>query len=181
MHDFLEGVVPFTIKIFLYVLAFRYQELGIDATLLNDRIDLFCYSYNDLSNKPSAKFTDEGIRKKVNYSTKQRASQNWCLIRMLPFLIGDLIPVGHEAYGLIITLRWILDIVFAPVIALEHTVELEILNILYFEKFRSFFPGVQAINKVHHMLHFPHCIRENGLQSGIRVCDIKPFTIQLRD
>jgi hypothetical protein len=60
MHDFLEGVVPFMIKLLLKELT-SLPGSKISADLLNRRIKLFHYAYNDLSNKPSPKFTNEGI------------------------------------------------------------------------------------------------------------------------
>lgn len=127
MHDFLEGIVPFMI-----MLVFR--QFSIDgkycflAGELNKRLIRFSYSYYDKKNKPSPKFNDFLIRKRGNYSTKQRASQNWCLIRMIPLIIGDLIEVADPYFELILMLNRIMDIVFAPSIALEHTVILEDLN-----------------------------------------------------
>jgi len=162
MHAFQEGVVSFSIKLTLHNFLVNSPGFRINASLINDRIKLFKYSFSDLANKPSPKFTDEGIRKRGNYSTKQNASQNWCLIRMLPFLIGDLVPEGNEDYALLLTLRHILDIIFAPAIAIEHTVELEMYNAQYFEQFSERHPGVQGINKLHHILHYPQCMRENG-------------------
>ena len=80
MHDFLEGVIPFMIKLLLKELN-SLPNSKISAELLNRRISLFHYSFNDLANKPSPQFTNEGNKKLGNYLTKQRASQNWCLAR----------------------------------------------------------------------------------------------------
>ncbi|KAK4007438.1 hypothetical protein OUZ56_012595 [Daphnia magna] len=62
MHDFLEGVVPFMIKLFLRQL-YSCGTTKISAAELNRRIVLFHFSFYDLFNKPSPKFTDAGIRK----------------------------------------------------------------------------------------------------------------------
>lgn len=79
MHDFLEGVAPFSIKLILHALATIFPELGVDADFLNQRIENFQCSFYDLSNKPSAKFTDDNIKASGNYSTRQRAGQNYVL------------------------------------------------------------------------------------------------------
>jgi hypothetical protein len=83
MHDFLEGVVPFMIKLLLKELT-SLPGSKISADLLNRRIKLFHYAYNDLSNKPSPKFTNEGIKKEGNYLTKQRTYGWNRLSRMKP-------------------------------------------------------------------------------------------------
>jgi len=65
MHDFLEGIVPFTIKLALS--EFKSQSL-ISAEILNQRIRLFKYARRDLPNKPSPKLTNESIREERNYN-----------------------------------------------------------------------------------------------------------------
>lgn len=70
MHDFLEGVVPFMIKLFIREL-YSCGTTQISATELNRRILLFHFSFYDLSNKPSTKFIDAGIRKRKRVIIKQ--------------------------------------------------------------------------------------------------------------
>jgi hypothetical protein len=112
MHDFLEGVAPFSITNVNRAFATISPEFGMDAKLLNSRINTFQFSFYDLGNKPSAKFSDEKIRQKGNYSTKQRAGQNFCLLNMYTLLIGDKDPEGNIYFAIILTLRHIMDIVF---------------------------------------------------------------------
>jgi hypothetical protein len=59
-----------------FFFAYKPPEFGIVASLINGCINLFQYSLGDLSNKSPPKFTNEGIRKKGNFSTKQRACHN---------------------------------------------------------------------------------------------------------
>lgn len=160
-HDFLEGVVPFMIKLLLRYLI-SLPQTAISAALLNRRIELFHYAFNDLANKPSPKFTTKGLKKKGNYLTKQRAAQNWCLVRMLPFLIGDLVSEGNDHYTHFLQLLDIMDIVMSPKLANEHIVVLEDLIRQFVDKFTELYPDVQPINKFHHMVHFPDIIRLHG-------------------
>jgi hypothetical protein len=90
MHDFLEGVVPFMIKLLLREL-YSCPTTRISAAEINCRLQLFHVSFYDLSNKLSPKFNDAGIKKEGYYLTKQRASQNWCLVRIFPLILGNLI------------------------------------------------------------------------------------------
>jgi hypothetical protein len=159
MHDLLEGVAPFSITNVNRAFATISPEFGIDAELLNSRINTFQFSFYDPGNKPSSKFSDEKIRQKGNYSTKQRAGQNFCLLNMYPLLIGDKVPEGNFYFAIILTLRHIMDIVFSPIITIEQTVILEMLVARYFEQFRFAFPDVQGINKMHHMVHYAQIIR----------------------
>ena len=115
-----------------------------------------------MKNKPSPRSTDPLLRKEKNYNPKQRASQNWCLISMLPLLLGDLIAIDDKFFKLILILNRIMIIVFSPTIALENTIVLEehIRQIFLF--FNQLFPSVNPINKFHRMVHYPAIIRENG-------------------
>lgn len=162
MHDFNEGVGPFSIQLVLNAFETIYPEYGINATLLNQRINSFQYSYYDLSNKPSARFTGENIRRKGNYSTRQRAGQNFCLLNNFAMLIGDKVHKDNVHFAIILTLRHIVDIIFSPVLTNDHTVLLEVLIMRYFEEFRLAFHDVQGINKMHHMVHYPQIIRSQG-------------------
>jgi hypothetical protein len=159
MHDFLEGVCPFSIKLVLHELATIYPEYGVDADFLNQRFENFQYSFYDLSNKPSAKFTDDNIEARGNYSTKQSAGQIFFLRKIFALLVGDKIPEGNIHFAIILTLRLIMDIIFSLVVTQEHTVVFEVLIIPYFEEFRKAFPSLQGINKLHHMVHYPQIIR----------------------
>jgi hypothetical protein len=159
MHDLLEGVVPFTIKLML-----RHFLLKgfINSQVLNTRIRNFQYSLNDLRNKPSPKFTDATLGKEGNYNTKQRAAQNWCLARMLPLLIGDLIERGDPHFSLILTLLEIMDIVFCPAITNSHPAILKHLIIQIFEQLRDLHPNLIPINKWHHLIHYPEILKTLG-------------------
>lgn len=44
------------------------------------------------------------------------AAQNYCMLRIFSYFIGDLVPVDDEAWELNILLKGICEIVFAPVI-----------------------------------------------------------------
>lgn len=43
------------------------------------------------------------------------AHENWSFIRLLPFLVGDLIPEGKLAWQVILNLKEIVELVVAPV------------------------------------------------------------------
>jgi hypothetical protein len=89
-------------------------------------------------NKPSPKFTDNLIRQEKNYSTKQRAAQNFCLIRMLPPILGDPIDLNDPCFEIILMLKRIMGIIFVPSITVEPIVILEDLISQIFSLFNKF-------------------------------------------
>lgn len=163
MHDFLEGIVPFTIKLALR--EFKNQSM-LSAEVLNKRIRLFKYARRDLPNKPSPKFTNENIKEERNYNTKQRASQNWCLIRMLPLLIGDLIKEGDSNFDTILHLLKVMDIIFLPQLFPAHMAILKFYIQELLEKYKKNYPCVSIINKGHHMVHYVEMMSTHGPATG---------------
>jgi hypothetical protein len=104
MHDLLEGIVPHELKLLFKHLC-DTGLLKLDD--LNTRISGFSYDVADIKSKPSCiVFTRE--------ECNQNAAQTWTLARLLPFMIGDLIPEDDPGWKLYILLRKIMDIVFAP-------------------------------------------------------------------
>lgn len=83
MHDLLEGVVPYELKLVLQKLI----NLG-SFTLedINNRLMCHDYGYLESRNKPCPLRLDL-----VGNKIAQKAAQAWCLIRFLPVIIGDLI------------------------------------------------------------------------------------------
>lgn len=87
MHDILEGVAPLEVKLMLR--HFIYEEKLMTLEQLNDRISSFHYRYSNVKNKPSVIVNLRCSESAV----KQTASQMWCLLLVLPFLIGDLVDI----------------------------------------------------------------------------------------
>lgn len=63
----------------------------------------------DTKNKPSPELVDKGEVK-----IRQTASQTWCLLRLLPFMIGNLVPERNPKWEVILYLREIVDHIFSP-------------------------------------------------------------------
>ncbi len=76
MHDFCEGMIPFTITNVNRAFALISPEFGIDACLLNSPIESFQYCFYDIANKPSANFSDEKIKgTTTNYKLQRETIQ----------------------------------------------------------------------------------------------------------
>ena len=166
MHDVLEGIDPFCIMLCLRFWITHKPEYGIKASVLNSRKQRFNFGPYDDKNKPSENFQDVTIKKIGNYTTKQRASQQWCLMRKFPLLIGDLVPDDDQHFGLLLKLLDIMDVIFCPINAIEDTVNLSRMIEELFALFKILFPEVNPINKFHHIIHYPEILRQNGPSMG---------------
>lgn len=161
MHDCLEGVCQMVIKLVLAHLILSGQyDLNINT--LNNRIHDFNYGFADQKVKPSANFTREMLMSKGN-KIKQKAMQTWCLTRILPFLLSDILDKNNEYLGIMILLNQILEIVFAPVLSKGAPVYLDYLIKRFDTELRYLFgKQINIPNKVHHLAHYAQCIIQSG-------------------
>lgn len=81
MYDVLEGIVPIELSLCLEDLMDK-RYFTID--LLNQAIRCFKYSLSDKADCPQV--TGKGFAS--NQTISGNAHENWCLIWLLPFLIG---------------------------------------------------------------------------------------------
>nr|XP_054591281.1 uncharacterized protein LOC129155120 isoform X1 [Nothobranchius furzeri]XP_054591300.1 uncharacterized protein LOC129155133 isoform X1 [Nothobranchius furzeri]XP_054591301.1 uncharacterized protein LOC129155133 isoform X1 [Nothobranchius furzeri]XP_054591321.1 uncharacterized protein LOC129155141 isoform X1 [Nothobranchius furzeri]XP_054591322.1 uncharacterized protein LOC129155141 isoform X1 [Nothobranchius furzeri]XP_054591360.1 uncharacterized protein LOC129155163 isoform X1 [Nothobranch len=157
MHDILEGIGGYEIKLVLNALI---EQKIVTLDQLNYRLTSFDYGFCDVHNKPSTikpqdlKNPDTGLR--------QSASQTWCLLRLLPLMIGDLIPEDNKYWELLLLLLSCMEFIFSPsltegaVVFLGHIIEKH--HCLYLE----LFPDRHLKPKHHFMLHYPRAIRKLG-------------------
>ncbi len=148
MHDVLGGVAPLEVKLMLR--HFIYEEKCFSLELLNERIAAFDYGYENQKNKPSAIIN---LRTSEN-AIRQTASQMWCLLLFLPFLLGDLIDPKSPHWHLFLLLREICDIIFAPVVSKGLAAYLKQLIIDHHTQFKLLYPGRNLIPKHHFMTHY---------------------------
>lgn len=89
---------------------------------LNRRINQFKYLGKDANDKPCEVSPDGG-------KLGGHAVQNWCFLRMLPILIGDKIknPADNEIWQLVLQLREVVDLIYAPAISIGQIAYLRVL------------------------------------------------------
>lgn len=109
MHDVLEGVGPYEVKLVLNSLI---EQKHLTLEKLNYRITSFDYGFCDKGNKPSV------ISKRdlgnPEGPMRHSASQMWCLLRLLPTIIGDLIPIDNKHWELLLLLLLCMEFIFSP-------------------------------------------------------------------
>lgn len=162
MHDIFEGIGQMELKLVLshFVLNENY-DLSVDE--LNTRINLFNYGKAEIKNKPSSNFTITALKNLKDHTISQKAAQTWCLLRVLPFLVSDKVPATDEHLGLILLLNQINEFVFAPKLKVSILGEFRELILMHNRLFHKLFSDkVDAINKLHHITHYPECITMSG-------------------
>ena len=89
------------------------------------------------------------------------ASQKFCLFRLLPFMIGNRIPISNVYWLLYLQLQDIADYVFAPKISKTVFTYLQFLIEQFLQNFIELFPN-NLTPKFHFIVHYARLINENG-------------------
>ena len=151
MHDLLEGAIPHEMKLLLqHCLDSRYFQLST----LNHRLLAFDFGYSELADKPAV-FEN-------SWTIRQSASQMWLLIRIFPFLLGDLIPRDNAHWECFLMLMKICDIATAPSVSTDVVAYLELLIEEHHILFCRLYGTDAIIPKMHFMIHFPSQILRFG-------------------
>ena len=153
MHDLLEGVVQYELKLLFQYLVKDFISLNT----LSQRIQSFNYGYSERKNRPSGvKVNDDGNDLGLN------AIQSWCLLRNTPLIFGDLVDQNNSYWNVIMLLIQIVNIVFSPFITDGMTYYLKHLISDHHKLFKLVFTDKRLIPKHHLMIHYPICIRKIG-------------------
>ena len=159
MHDLLEGVVPFELKLILFAFVFCRKYFSLQ--LLNARLASFDYGFSDRRNKPTA-ISEAELRDEQKTALNQKAAQVLCLVKILPVLIGDKVPLCDQMWHLYLMLRDIIDLVFADSCTVGDSIYLKHLIEDHHSLFRAVFPDRNMLPNHHLLVHYPSVMRKVG-------------------
>ncbi|KAG8200625.1 hypothetical protein JTE90_022247 [Oedothorax gibbosus] len=157
MHDILEGIAPYELAlIFKSLIGDRY----LDLDLLNNRISKFKYAKNDKVNKTSL-ISLAALQKKNIGGT---SSMTQTLIRLLPLIVGDLIPEDGscKCWSLFLSLKQITEIALAPKLTMNMVSYLKYLVDMHLSQFKEIFPQENLKPKHHFIEHYYEAILNYG-------------------
>lgn len=143
MHDLLEGVLRFDILAVLKALCEK-QLISLDQ--INSRIRTFPFQDSDKLNKPC----EVDLVK-----LRQSASQMFCLVRLLPLMLGNVIPRVDEHWQYLLLLQQILDVVFSRAPPEGSSDQLEYLIAQRFLMRSKLYPNKKSTPKDHFLTHYP--------------------------
>lgn len=153
-HDLFEGVVASDLKLYIDYLV--NQEKFFTFTELNCYIKQFKYTGNDAANKPAE--VNSGSEKVCGH-----AVHNWCLLRLLPVIVGHRIKDPEsEVWQLVLLLRQIVDLICAPAILADQVAYLKVLIDEYIHFRYVTFPSKPLKPKHHYLCHYPELIKQFG-------------------
>ncbi|XP_026099560.1 uncharacterized protein LOC113070477 [Carassius auratus] len=148
LHDLLEGIVPLELAQCLDVLI---KKKYFSLLELNSSIRRFPYKWNDKVNCPQAIPLTFASRKSIGGN----AHENWCLLRMLPFMIGNKVPEEDSAWQVLMTLKDVVELVMAPVYTDETLGYMESKISEHRYRYLDLFPEEKLRPKHHFLEHYP--------------------------
>ena len=83
----------------------------------------------------------------------------WCLARLLPLMIGELVPQNDPYWQNFVLLLTITDYIFAPVTSDDIASYVKVLLKEHHKCFCEFYPSAPVIPKMHYMLHLPEWMK----------------------
>ena len=159
-HDLFEGIVPVEIS---HCLTLLISKKYITLDDLNSSILHFPYKGTDKTNKPHPLPQNLSGRKSIGGN----AHENWCLLRLLPFLIGPKIPEHEPAWQILLDLKHIAELVVAPVHSDESIAFLESKVSDHRQRYQEVFPNNKLLPKHHYIEHYSQLIKLFGPLVGL--------------
>lgn len=154
-HDLFEGIVANDLAVYIKHLVtvekhFTYNEL-------NRAITQFRHLGSDSHNAPCAVKADG---RRLGGS----ATQNWCLLRLLPIYVGSKIenPIDSDVWQLCLKLKEMVELICAPKICHNEIGYLKFLTQEYVSVRSSLFPYESLKAKHHYLLHYADLILHFG-------------------
>lgn len=155
MHDVLEGIVPVELSLCLTdLIGKNYFTLH----MLNQAIRDFNYTFTDKTDRPQ--IIGKGFSTKGTIGGN--AHENWCLIRLLPFLIGHCVPEGENAWEILMLLKDIVELTVATRHTEETLIFLDCKITEHRRLLQSTFPKFRLRPKHHYVEHYPQLVRKFG-------------------
>ena len=150
-HDLFEGVVKdMTSDVIKHCVHQKYTSV-VD---INNAISEFPYVGADKCDKPNII--------QATGDVKETFCKMWCLFRLLPFMVGHLVPEGDRVWGLYLKMRVIVDYVCAKCIRRDQVDELREHIQDFYETRKQVWADRCLKPKDHYLLHYPDQILRFG-------------------
>lgn len=152
-HDIFEGVGPLTMSLVLTDICVHKKVVSLNT--INNIIKSFHYSRVDETNKPRVLSMKNG-----RVVVRQSMSECWTLLRLLPLMIGHLVP-RCRAWTVFVLYVRIVELIVSPCITEIELVQMQPLVEKFLRGMVSIF-GQRLTPKMHFMLHYTDEVRKHG-------------------
>lgn len=147
-HDVFEGWVQYDLNVILHY--FINIKKYFTLSFLNDKLSSFKYGLLDSSNRPHQINSISS-----NSKLKGSATETWCFLRFLPFLINDKVLKNDPMYEMLVLMHQCVQIIVAPKFAEFHSIKLKYLfNDYMLLRFEHFSTDATIKPKHHFVSHY---------------------------
>jgi len=157
MHDILEGVAPFEVKLLLNDMILKQKLLSLDD--FNGMLTTFDYGTIMSSSKPSSISV---ARLQSSDSLGQHSHQMLVLMYVLPLILAKYVTADNLNWKLFLLLLEILELLLSPVLTRAHLSYLAELIAEHHTGFCKLYPDLRLKYKHHRMVHYPSVMLKNG-------------------
>lgn len=151
LHDPLEGIVPIELSLCLNKLISN-KYFTLDE--LNSTIQKFPYLFSDKTNRPNR--IPPSFR--IHGSIGGNGHENWTLLRLLPLIIGELIPENDKTWGVLLELKDIVELLASSTFTNQSLCYLEDKISVHRQLLQEAFPDHNLRPKHHFIEHYPYLI-----------------------
>ncbi len=155
LHNLLEGLVPIELA---QCLSFLVSKKYFTVETLNKSIATFPYTGTDKTNKPHVMPHNIASRNTIGGN----GHENWTLLRLLPLMLGHLIPEDELAWQVLLDLKDIVELAVARFHTDDTIAYLECKITEHRQKYTELFPGVVLRPKHHFVEHYAELIKLYG-------------------
>ena len=153
-HDLFEGVIHYVLDDIISALV---SNGYITFSELNTMVENFNYEGTDKVNKPQPMNETQST-----FSVKQTAAQTWCLLRLLPLMVGSKIPKESEIWLVLLSMIDVVDLACSPVQTENSASYLGVLVETFLRMYKTVFSEGSIKPKFHFLIHYPTIIRKFG-------------------
>ncbi len=174
MHDLLEGALQYEVKLLLR--HFVKTECYFSLDTFNSRLINLELGYMETKDRPTP-IADSTLTSS-GHSLKQAgkiifcllvcyicdkiysplAAQMWLLGRILPLIVGDLVPDDDERWLNYLRMMEIVDLLFCSQISEDSCAYLAALINDHHREFTELYPNASVLPKMHFMVHMARLI-----------------------
>lgn len=143
-HDIFGGVVKGVLE---NVISELVSQGLITYEAVCEKLQKFLYCDVDKPNKPTTPSSG-------NFQLKQTESQMWCLVRLLPLVIGSEIPEGNEVWNVIPNLLDMIEYICAPSFDQATVIYMKSIVEDFWQYYLQVFPDEKLKPKGYYTLHY---------------------------
>ncbi len=153
LHDLLEGVAPYEIALVTHKLI---DSGVVTLAQINMILESWHFGQLDALDRP-CKFPAD-----FHDKIPQNAARTWCLLRLYPLMLGQILSEENQYVNFIVELKQIVEMATSFSLSIPDISLLEMKTQDHLETFKDLFPEKSLLPKHHFLLHYGQAYLQFG-------------------